>query len=66
MAKATDGATIPTAGGSPLVRVGDKYFFGIRRFMSFSTSCSKISIAGSTVMACLRFLGPSDFARLPH
>ena len=46
IAKATDGATIPTGGGSPLVRVGERYFFGILRFMSVSTSCSKISAAG--------------------
>ena len=57
IANATDGATIPTAGGSPLARVGDKYFFGIRRTMLFSTSCSQISAAGWKVMACLRFCG---------
>ena len=57
IANATDGATMPTAGGSPLARLGDEYFFGIRRFMSCSTSCSKISIAGSKVMACLRCWG---------
>ena len=55
IANATDGATIPTAGGSPLARVGDKYCFGIRRTMLHSTSCSKISAAGWKEMACLPF-----------
>ena len=46
IANATDGETVPTEGGSPLTRVGDKYAFGTRRLMSLSTWCSKISAAG--------------------
>ena len=46
IANATDGATVPTGGGLPLVRVGERYCFGILRFMSLSTLCSKISAVG--------------------
>jgi len=61
IANATDGATIPTAGGSPLARLGEEYFLGILRFMSVSTSCSKISAVGWKDMACLRFCGRPAF-----
>ena len=57
IANATDGATIPTAGGSPLARVGDKYFFDIRRTILVSTSCSKVPAVGWKEMACLGFRG---------